>query len=498
MQTKSLSIETNPGNSARKWGGAFLGGVSLMLAYTTWFWAGIRPSFHWVGVVLAGMLMAGAIGFGTARRAWGRDPLVYLGLAFLMFLAIQWFNAGRVQYFDVGFQQWRYTPPRWPNWPSAFSRPEAGQMLTWFFPAWVVALVIRSRLLSGHELRMLMTFLVGNAGLLALFGIVQFASGTSAIYWRQPLREPFFASFGYGNHAAPFFVLSGALAAGLLYREVFDSRSRSSARSPGFRLHHPWRSLIHLAAFLLCLAGANLGLSRTGVILAAVLGVFVAGYGGVRGWRVLSAGARVNFLALTLGGAGVLYFLVAGFGGEQLRQEFRPKSAPPGMVMQTPGDRLNLELGHRPLFIRAALAAWREQPWFGLGGWGFKYRVADHVSPDMWPALVSRGWANVHVDALQYLAEFGVVGMGLLLSALGWMLRDWLRPPCWREALGVMGAAGLALVVGFSLIDLPFRCPAILYTWVAVLAAVPRIIAIPFHTPPPSVSWNFHLERSGP
>ena len=36
---------------------------------------------------------------------------------------------------------------------------------------------------------------------------------------------------------------------------------------------------------------------------------------------------------------------------------------------------------------------------------------------------------------------------------------------------------GLALVALFSLIDLPFRCPAILYTWVAVLAALPQICA---------------------
>jgi amino acid transporter len=38
-----------------------------------------------------------------------------------------------------------------------------------------------------------------------------------------------------------------------------------------------------------------------------------------------------------------------------------------------------------------------------------------------------------------------------------------------------MGLAGLLLVGIFSAIDLPFRCPAILYTWVVVLAALTRL-----------------------
>ena len=35
--------------------------------------------------------------------------------------------------------------------------------------------------------------------------------------------------------------------------------------------------------------------------------------------------------------------------------------------------------------------------------------------------------------------------------------------------------AGLALTVLFSGIDIPFRCPAILYAWTALLAALPTL-----------------------
>ena len=50
------------------------GGLFLLLAYTTWVWAGLRPSLHIVGVALAGVLLAGLLaGRPEIRRAVLRD-----------------------------------------------------------------------------------------------------------------------------------------------------------------------------------------------------------------------------------------------------------------------------------------------------------------------------------------------------------------------------------------------------------------------------------------
>ena len=464
-------------DSGSRPGAAFLFAlVGFLLAYTTWAWAGLRPSFHWVGVAASGVLLAGLFigGRSAAWRAASRDPVFWLGLAFLGFLSLQWMNAGREQYFDVGYQRWMYTAPPWPGWPSAYSRADALQMLTWFFPAWTIAVAIRSRIMDSHGLRRLLMFIVCNAGALAIFGLVQFASGTRAIYWTHPLSSHFFASFAYGNHAAPYFVLTGALAAGLLYREVFDSRSSHADTPSASRLRHPGRVAVLALALLLCLVGANLGFSRAGVILAWMLGFFVAGFGAALGWRVLKPAGRVNFIALTLAVTGSLFFVVAGVGEKGIQSEFTLHVAEPDEV-RTLWERVDLELGWRPRFAWAAVSIWREHPWFGAGGWGYKYRIADHVPESLWKHLQARGWANVHFDFLQFLAEFGVVGFGLLLGALGVMAREMCprRRAC--GALGLMGLVGLSLVVVFSVIDLPFRCPAILYTWVALLAALPVV-----------------------
>jgi len=135
------------------------------------------------------------------------------------------------------------------------------------------------------------------------------------------------------------------------------------------------------------------------------------------------------------------------------------------------------------------VAIWKEHPWFGVGGWGYKYLVASHVPESSWPALEKRGWANVHVDFLQFLAEFGAVGMALLLGALAVLARDACDfRRCRRDACWTLSVAGLALTVLFSGIDIPFRCPAILYAWTAMLAALPALCLAPerrlFNAPP--------------
>lgn len=469
------------GGGRRRLGAAFiLGLLGFLLAYTAWVWAGLRPSMHWAAVAAAGLLLPGVfvVGRAAAWRAIRRDPVFYLGLAFLGFLVLQWANAGRGQYFDVGYQRWMFMPPKWPGWPSAFSPAEAMQMLAWFFPAWVMALAIRAPLLERAALRSLMRFIACNAGLLALFGLVQYWSGTRSMYWRQPWRGRFFASFAYSNHAAPYFLLAGALAAGLLYGEVFDASARRGPRAATVRIRHPGRIAALIPAFLLCLAGANLGLSRSGVILAWTLALFAGGCGAAFLWRRLPPAARLNLAALSLAAAGVLYFVVAGFGAKAIQKEFTLKAtAAPGRGA-TVREHLMQELGVRPQLAHAAVSIWRSHPWAGVGGWGFKYLLAEQMTEETWRDLRKGGWANVHFDFLQFLAEFGIVGMSFLLGALGTMVSDLFRPSCRRDVLWAMGGMGLGLVLASSVIDLPFRCPAILYAWVAVLAALPAICRI--------------------
>ena len=481
-------------HSSQPWPGQIIVALlGLLLVYTTWAWAGLRPSFHVWGNVLACVLLAGI--FGAGGRRIGRDPVFWIGLLFLGYLGLQWLNSGRVQYFDVGYQRWMYTRPPWPGWPSSFCRSDARQMLAWFFPAWVIAVALRAQILNRHAVRKLLMLVVCNAGVLALFGVIQYATRTQAIFWVQPLKSHFFAVFAYGNHTAPFFVLTGGMGFGLLYREVFDTRITPADTPSAQRLRHPGRVAVLALMVLLSLVGAYMGFSRTGVILAVALGLFALGYGWRRGWTALPAAGRLNLVAVSLGAAGLLYFIVAGFGAGGIRKEFTLVPVAAGEQLSL-HDRVFLELGGRPRYAQAAVKIWRENAWFGVGGWGYKYLVASHVPENQWAALEKRGWANVHVDFLQFLVEFGLVGTGLLMAALGVMVHG-LHPFARRRpgALYVMGLSSLGLTILFSFVDIPFRCPAILYTWVTLLAAIP--VLCPFSSPTSQLT-TAHPERTNP
>lgn len=442
--------------------------LAFVLTYTTWAWGGLRPSFHVVGVCVAMALCVGLIVAGNraSRIALLRDPLTWIGLLFLGYLALQWHNAGRLQYYDVGHDRWDYMSPKYQCLPWAFAKADAHQMLAWFFPAWVIALAVRSPLMPSHSVHRLLLFLVYGSGLLSLFGLVQFASGTRSQYWTVPMDCHFFASFGYQNHASAYFVLVGAVAAGLLYREVF-------------RIDRPFdrtRTTVLSLALLLCMVGANLALSRAGVILAWLFACFVVGYGIVRGWRRLPPVGRLNLSVVAAASLCILYFAVAGFGDREISMEFK-WNKPLHHRLLPVLDEVNLGLGERPMFDHAAFRMWQDHPWFGVGGWGFKYLVADYIPQDQKARFGANttGWANVHFDGLQFLLEFGLVGFALLACATAILVCDLFRHGGTYSALWVMGSIGLLLVVAISTIDLPFRCPAVLCTWTAVLAALPKL-----------------------
>ena len=448
--------------------------AGAFLVVAPWALAGLRsrdlPLFTLAaGLILFLALFSGRAGGGAAVRQtwpWGAgDAFFWAGSLFLLYLGIQWSNAGRVLYFDVEFDRWNYSAPRNPGWPWAFTRDEALEMVYWFFPAWVLGVAMRAPCLTRQGVAQIARWVVYGGGVLAVFGIIQYTSKTKALYWIIPLKCQFFASFAYSNHAAAYFVMVAALAAGLLFREVLRP---SSIRNRG-------RAWTLGTAMVLCLAGANLSLSRAGVILAWLLAMFIAGYGLFRGWRWLRPVTRLNAVVATVAVAAVLFFAVSGFGRVDIRREFEVKHAP--LCQMIPGlAGLNLDLSVRPMLWKAGWDVFRADPVYGVGGWGFRYLAAFHMTPENQQALRrNRGWANVHNDPLQFIAEFGMVGVGLMLLALSVLIVACLRRHAGNGLVRAMTCAGLTLVVVFSLIDLPFRCPAILWTWVALLALLPRI-----------------------
>ena len=337
-------------------------------------------------------------------------------------------------------------------------------MLHWFFPAWAIGLSLRSPRFSRQDMNGLGRSLLLGAGGLAAVGMFEVLANFRGKFWHMPPKCDSFASFGYGNHAAAYFLLLGALAAGLLFRESFRRDRPVDKRAAGG----------FAAALFLCLTGANLSLSRTGVFLSWLLAVYAAGYGWMRGWRTFRPAARLRWAAATAVAGLFLYFAVRGSGGGAIQEEFAVKR-PPRTQLIPAWHSVNLDLSDRPLLWGAAWRMVQAYPEFGVGGWGFRHLAAFHLPESRWPAFRhNAGRSNVHCDPLQFLVEFGLAGSGLMLLALGALLAPLFRSGVHRGTLFTFVGLGLSAVFAFSWIDLPFRCPAILWTWTALLAALPK------------------------
>jgi O-antigen ligase len=444
--------------------------VAAVLACPAWLRGGtplaLQGPFIWMGVLLLALFLREAPAVLQQRmQRLRRDPVVYMGAAFLVLLLLQWWNAGRAQLYDYATQTLTYSAPPHPGWPSAFTRDEAGEMLRWFFPAWALLLVVRAGVFSRRGVRLLFLSLVLNAALLALVGLLGF-------FAKHPVADPaeapaVFADFGYANHAGAFFALNALLAAGLLMYELVG-RGRSRKR---------WGTIIFLGgAVALTMIGSNLSMSRAGMLSCAA-GLFAMVYGLVVAWPRLEPPTRLHVVIGCLGGVCLGLFIIDVLGQRALARKV---------------DRLvhldvNRELAERGFQARAALRIWLEQPWFGVGGWGYRYLLESHIEPEYRYHLDygSIGKANVHNDPLQFLAEFGLVGAGLLAALVLTLLRPLCRRGLWHQPLVLFALIGLGLTFAHSLIDLPFRCPAIIWLWVTVLAALPFALTSRAEPPAP-------------
>ncbi|MEN7973463.1 MAG: O-antigen ligase family protein [Verrucomicrobiota bacterium] len=272
--------------------------------------------------------------------------------------------------------------------------------------------------------------------------------------WRVS-RTDFFATFEYPNHAAAWFYLHAALAAGMAY----DAEIK---RKPRIRV------AVFGACFMCCIAASCLTLSRVGAFAAlvqlAVVSVMLLFWirKNLRSEAALNAYIGVAIVALI----GVTLFLGAGRGS--LAWEVGSKTL---LGRQSIAADFSTRAGH----VDCAWEMIKDYPVFGVGAQGCHALAHQYIPEEELRSWMVNGRANVHCDPIQFLAEFGVVGslaMALVVAAL---VQNMVSAR--HSALFYWAAGGLALVFVHSLIDLPFRCPAILLIWSCLSAALPCLVS---------------------
>ena len=134
-------------------------------------------------------------------------------------------------------------------------------------------------------------------------------------------------------------------------------------------------------------------------------------------------------------------------------------------------------LGARLSLWRGAWDLFTIHPWLGWGAGNFDGAYQQSGLP------LTQGARYAHDLPLQLLVEQGLVGLGLFTAALVSIIRRLKAPPLW-EGWGVLTGAVAFFI--FSLVDLPFQMPELIWILALLLgrlelspASVPKLPEIP-------------------
>ena len=410
--------------------------VFLTLAAFGWLWGGARtdalvPTIPWLYVFLFEALLffpqrrPYEDALTARRRSWHtlrRDPLLYVTLAFLLVLAIPFVNRGLCPACDypailkiseaTGLSLEEAAKPPVPFAPFCVNLYEHFGVVLWFLPALTAMLAAKHALLRQGK-RALMELLVWNAAALAVLGFVQQGTGAEFPFWTKPAHlQPFFSSFGYPNMAGSFFVMAFAFSVGLWQHRVAEVAAAprdDKLKSLKDQALHRWLAAHYpLAAVALNFFGAVCTLSRAALLLVFPLALIAFLY--YECSLLFSRhdrSRRIKNAAFALGGGLLFLLLFSVFAPKDLSREMGTLSDV-GIA-----DRVT---GKGQYHVRVATELFKENPLFGVGGWGYRHFCLSLMTKDELKSLQKEGGANVHNDYLQFLCEHGAVGALLLLA----------------------------------------------------------------------------------
>jgi hypothetical protein len=396
-------------------------------------------------------------------RALSWDPFLYIALALVGVVFTQWCNSGCKLSYLSDADVWQFSPPPVAWLPFSVEASPALTYVAVFSACAVTGIALRVAV-SKSAKRLLLQGLAGFSGLAAVWSVWQSCQGVAP--------------------AAVSAVTQGAAAQGTFFGfwmvvglGVFvEGLSQGQRGMQGL--------------FLLAVVGNLLGLLffATAIALAGfatvLLLLFI--YGIVYLRPHVPAQVRLKlFLASFVTVACTAVVLVFVFPENPVLAKM--KGAFP---FATHWDAL---ISVKNVRTAAAWSVWKEHPWVGAGADGFRHFVGLAIAGKEWRVLKADP-SCVYNDSVQFLCEFGVLGAGLLLSAVIALM----VPICYRARLAwkrgahdenegrvfllrlspVVLTGVLATFACFaeSWIASPFRSHSLLLSWVCVMAALPAFL----------------------
>jgi O-antigen ligase len=453
---------------------ALLGLTTLHLCFLPWALGAMHPWTQIASAALsgAGFLLAALPRMGTRgpfAARWPitrllRFPVFWAGMAMLGYIAVQ--GANPAWRFESNSESWWLEPLAHISWlPSGvdgpYSRSNPWRALTIFGSMWLLVCSIWAGFLRRQSYRSLLTFLVGNATLLAVLGVLQELIVTKRIFWAyRPSSSSFIASFIYRNHAGCYFNLMTALAVGLCWWH-YRRAQRGRRDSTGYAV-----CLAFASMFLGVMVIFSYSRTSIGLLLTFGATVAVAILAGLLRHR-RAPRERRDFIPALFAITGLLCVCLVTLRSEEVWKRFAEIVTDPSASV------------HNRLMAReAAINMFRDRSVFGWGAGCFRYGFPLYAQkyPEIYfsPNKGLLYWEHAHDDLLEFPIEFGIVGLSPLLIIFGHLSWQLIRRRFWVNEISLCIVVGCVLAIVHSCVDFVFQNPAVLLTWAVLLFSALR------------------------
>jgi O-antigen ligase len=399
-----------------------------------------------------------------------RFPIFWLGLAGLVFIAIQALNpAVRCNMFENG----GFTLSEIPHvtWLPAgleapFEKMNAWRRLILYAGAWFLACGLWVGITRRKAVLAILSMVAINGALFSLIAILQRVTGTREILWflKGYNGGMFFGTIAYKNAAGAFLNLTLTCAVALTAWHYIKSMRRLSRNSP--------LPIFSLCGFVICIAVVISNSRGAAVLLLSfiLISALIFARQAIKG----------EHLKKNLGG---IVFLIGLFGA----------TAAAGwslLRLDHSMDRLDTllaglkdpSLENRSVQTLATLEMGLDRPYTGWGSGSYRWVLPRYQ--DTYPKIAGtdpfRGgrarifWNHAHNDYAQAFAEVGVIGLGLIIAMLATGFFNIARYGGLSNPPFLIMVAGLSIALIHCYGETLSTSAAILSTFVTVLILAGR------------------------
>ncbi|MEC7274493.1 MAG: O-antigen ligase family protein [Verrucomicrobiota bacterium] len=398
-------------------------------------------------------------------------PPFYFSLAFLLFLLIGALNPAIEQvYGEDGWWIEAVEAPYGINLPTSV-RSDYEPMNAWralssltaaFTLIWGIWAGITRR---KAVLFVLWSFLLSGAAM-SFVGILQFLTGAEAVLWTFPSsNQHFWGSFFYRNHGVAFLNLVLVVAGVLFFYHARKTNEIGRSSGPHF---------LCFLLFSLAVTSVGLALSRGGILFATILSLVFLCLLGIHMLRDIGQVGSISAIVIPL--------LLLVLGAYSLLQYVDLDA-----IEKRFGDvRASIENIDKEARMLSSKATWDMAQDRLLLGWGAgSFRYIFPIYQKNYPEIFythnhkNKGWVGrkmyryAHNDLVQYVAEYGLIGSGLLLLAITWIVISAFRLPSF-SALFLL--VGFACSMCHAFIEFIFSSPAYWLAFTGIIAACAKLL----------------------